>query len=158
MKRTGRSYAAGTARGSALVLRQPISFYGGVDPRTGEIIDRSHSDLGKVITGRVLVLPGGRGSSSSSSVVAEAIRLGTAPIAIILARPDPIMVVGCLVAQTLYGLYVPMIVCPIEGILDGDLVSITCEESGTAELMCERMAATAAAGREQNGVWGDPAP
>lgn len=158
MKRTGRSYAAGAAHGVALVLRQPISFYGGVDPRSGEIIDRSHPDLGKRITGHVLVIPGGRGSSSSSSVVAEAIRLGTGPIAIVLARPDPIMVIGCLVAQTLYGIYVPMIVCPIEDISDGDVVRVTCAETGTAELVREQLAGAIAAGRERSDAGPDAAP
>lgn len=134
MRRQGRAYVAGTARGPALVLRAPLSFYGGVAPDTGEIIDRSHPDLGRNVAGRILVMPAGRGSSSSSSVLAEAIRIGTGPLGIVLARPDPIMVVGCLVARKLYDLTVPMMVCAIGGVADDDVVSMECDAQGAASL------------------------
>ena len=134
MKRAGRAYAAGTATGRALVLSEPLSLFGGIAVETGRIIDNAHPDRGKIVARRILVAPGGRGSSSSSSVLAEAIRLGTAPAGIVLAHVDPILVVGCLVAQTLYGLYVPLIMCPIEGIADGDLLAIRCDQDGSAEL------------------------
>ena len=140
MRSEGRSYAPGKAAGLALVLREPLSFYGGVSAQTGSIIDRSHADVGKIITGRILVIPGGRGSSSSSSVLAEAIRLGTGPAAIVLGRPDPIMVVGCIVADLLYGLRVPLIVCGIEPFEDGDRLSVECDERGTGWLVREDMA------------------
>ena len=132
MKREGRTYAAGTAAGSALLLAAPLSFWGGVDPATGEIIDHSHPDLGRNVSGRILVMPAARGSSSASSVLAEAIRAGTGPVGIIVARADPIMVIGCLVAQKLYGLFVPMMVAPIDGIKDGDVVRIECGADGAA--------------------------
>src|SRR4051794_33023048 len=99
MQRYGRTLAAGTARADALVLREPLSFWGGVDAVTGTVIDRAHPDAGRRLTGTVLVMPGCRGSSSSSSVLAEALRLGTGPAAIVLALPDPILTVGSLVAQ-----------------------------------------------------------
>ncbi len=134
MERPGRAYAAGEAEGPALVLRAPLSFYGGVAVATGEIIDHSHPDRGRVVMGHVLVIPGGRGSSSSASVLAEAIRLRTAPLGIVLARPDPIMLVACLVAQRLYGLYLPMMVCPTEGIESGDALRIACDAAGIARL------------------------
>ncbi len=127
MEREGRAYAAGSAQGPALVLRMPLSFYGGVAAETGEIIDRSHPDLGRNIAGKMLLIPGGKGSSSSSSVLAELIRLGTGPVGIVLARPDPIMVIGCLVARLLYGRAVPIMVCPIDGIADGCMVRIDCD-------------------------------
>ena len=73
---TAQSYAAGEADAVALVLSVPLSFWGGIDVETGRIIDHSHPDLGTSITGTILVMPGGRGSSSSSSVLAEAIRRG----------------------------------------------------------------------------------
>jgi predicted aconitase with swiveling domain len=135
MKREGRAYAVGTANGRALVLREPLSLFGGIAVETGEIIDVAHPDRGRIMARRILVAPGGRGSSSSSSVLAEAIRLGTAPAGIVLAHVDPILVVGCLVAQSLYGLYVPLMVCPIEGIADGDLLAIRCDPGGSAELL-----------------------
>ena len=60
-----RASAAGDADGVALVLSQPLSFWGGIDVSTGRIIDRTHPDVGKSVTGAILVMPGGRGSSSS---------------------------------------------------------------------------------------------
>jgi uncharacterized protein len=122
--RTGRFYIAGEAQASALVLMAPLSFWGGVSAETGAIIDHSHPDLGKSVRGRVLVMPGGRGSSSSSSVLAETLRVGAGPKAIILARADPILTVGALVALSLYSVACPIVVCPIDGIASGDDVSV----------------------------------
>ena len=101
---------AGEASGSALVLDEPLSMWGGLDPATGEIIDRRHPQFGLLATGRILVMPTGRGSSSSSSVLAEAVRLGTAPAAVVLAEPDDIVLVGALVAEELYGVTCPVVV------------------------------------------------
>ncbi len=109
-------------KGRALVLAEPLSFWGGIDSATGAIIDAGHPDRGKVITGCVLVMESGRGSSSSSSVFAETIRLGTGPIAIILERADPILTTGAVVARTLYGIDCPVIVRPGHGIRDGDMI------------------------------------
>jgi uncharacterized protein len=134
MMREGRSYVAGRAEAPAMVLRAPLSFYGGVAPETGAIVDQGHPDRGRVITGHALVIPGGKGSSSSSSVLAEAIRLGTGPAAIVLGRPDPIMVIGSLVAERLYGIAVPIIACPIDGIADDDMLRVECSAEGVAML------------------------
>jgi predicted aconitase with swiveling domain len=106
----GRALIPGHAEGIALVLDEPISFWGGVDPETGNIIDRRHPQLGECVSGKVLAMPSGRGSSSSSSVLAECVRTGTAPAAILLAEPDQILVLGVLVAEELYGRTVPMFV------------------------------------------------
>lgn len=122
--RGGIFQSAGVAQGSALVLSRPLSFWGGIDAETGDVIDRSHPELGVNIAGRVLVMEGGRGSSSSSSVLAEAIRLGTSPAAILLARPDPILAVGAIVAEFLYGKAMPLVVCDIAGIGSGDQIAI----------------------------------
>lgn len=132
MERGGRGYVTGTATAPALVLRAPLSFYGGLEAATGEIISYAHPDRGQIVAGRILVLPAGKGSSSSSSVLAEAIRLGTAPAGIILGRPDAIMVIGCLVARRLYGIAVPLMVSPIDGIANGDRVAMACADDGTA--------------------------
>jgi predicted aconitase with swiveling domain len=102
----------GEAHGPALVLRQPLSLWGGLDPRTGEITDVRHPECGQLATERVLFMPSARGSSSSSSVLAEAVRRRTAPSAIILGEPDGILLVGALVAQALYGRIVPIVVAP----------------------------------------------
>lgn len=109
MELTGDAVVAGIARGPALVLSEPLSFWGGVDPRTGEIIDRHHPQAGENTTGCVLVFPHGRGSSSSSSIVAECIRAQTGPVAIVMDQPDSIVALGALVAAEMY----PDRVCPV---------------------------------------------
>ncbi|PDQ18938.1 hypothetical protein CN311_22105 [Mesorhizobium sanjuanii] len=122
--RTGIFQLAGSAQGSALVLSQPLSFWGGIDAETGDIIDHSHPGLGENVAGKILVMPSGRGSSSSSSVLAEAIRRGTAPAGILMERPDPILAVGAIVAEFLYGMSVPLVVCDISGIVSGHRIAI----------------------------------
>jgi predicted aconitase with swiveling domain len=103
---------AGEAHGDVLVLTEPISFWGGVDEQTGEIIDVHHPQHGASVARRILVMPGGRGSSSSSSVLAELIRAGAGPTAILLGERDPIIALGAAVAETLYGVTVPVLVLP----------------------------------------------
>ena len=129
-----RTYAGGEAEGPALVLSEPISLWGGVDVETGRIIDRSHPDRGRQVTGTVLVMPGGRGSSSSSSILAEAMRRGTAPAAIVLSTPDPILIVGALVAHALYGLRCPIVVCEIEGLTTGARLRVQAADTGDARV------------------------
>ena len=106
----GRSLLSGRAVGEAVVLDEPLSFWGGFDPESGAIIDRRHPQMGANLVGRILVMPSGRGSSSTSSVLAEAIRAGTAPAGIVLAEPDGIVVLGAIVARELYGITHPVLV------------------------------------------------
>jgi predicted aconitase with swiveling domain len=101
---------AGTAAGPILRLTEPLSFWGGMDVATGCVIDQHHPQVGICLTGAILVMPAGRGSSSSSSVLAEAIYAATAPAAIILSEPDVIVALGALVAKELYGLVCPVVV------------------------------------------------
>lgn len=100
----------GTASGPLMVLSEPLSFWGGVDPATGAIIDRSHPAVGESVAGTVLYMPYGRGSSSSASVIAETIRNGAGPLGFILGEPDEIVVTGVFVANALYGTRVPVMV------------------------------------------------
>jgi predicted aconitase/predicted aconitase with swiveling domain len=88
---------------TALLLDAPLSLWGGLDPTTGDIIDQRHPQWGRNVSGRVLVMPVGKGSSSASSILLEAVRLGTAPAAIVLAEPDAILALGAAVARELYG-------------------------------------------------------
>ncbi|MFN2417390.1 MAG: aconitase X swivel domain-containing protein [Candidatus Limnocylindria bacterium] len=97
-------------RGRVLVLDEGLSLWGGMDPATGELIDAHHPQRGVRLTGRVVVMPSGRGSSSSASVLAEAVRAGTAPAAILLDAPDMILSIGSMVAEELYGVLVPVVV------------------------------------------------
>jgi uncharacterized protein len=102
----------GTAVGELLRLTEPLSLWGGLDPETGLVVDRNHPQLGMSVTDAILAMPHGRGSSSSSSILAEALRLGTAPAGFVLASPDSILVIGSLVATRLYGTVCP-IVCGV---------------------------------------------
>ena len=120
----GRALVAGDAAGPALVLEAPLSLWGGMDPHSGRLTDHHHPQHGASLTGRVLVMPSGRGSSSSSSVLAESIRLGTAPLAILLSEPDDILVLGALVADYLYDRTCPIVVLPGGAIATGDLVEV----------------------------------
>ncbi len=126
----GRTLVPGEARGPALVLSEPLSFWGGLDPATGAIIDVRHPQRGAVLTGTVLVMPGGRGSSSSSSVLAEAIRARTAPAAILLTEPDPIIALGAIVARELYGVSIPIVVLQVNDVRTGSEVSVSAREDG----------------------------
>ncbi len=123
----GRPLLAGQAEGVALVLTEPLSFWGGLDQASGLIIDERHPQHGADVTGRVLVMSGGRGSSSSSSVLAEAIRLGHGPAAIVLAEADEIVVLGALIVELLDGVTRPVIQLPAEDhghLRTGDRVTI----------------------------------
>ena len=119
-----RTLVAGEARGPALILVEPLSFWGGVDPATGDIVDVHHPQCDATVAGRVLVMPSGRGSSSSSSVLAECIRAGTAPAAIVLGEADPILALGAIVARELYGRTIPVVVAPGAAIRTGELVRV----------------------------------
>ena len=124
----GRVLVPGEAVGRALVLGEPLSLWGGLDPATGLLIDAHHPQRGADLTGRVLAMPAGRGSSSSSSVLAEAARTGHAPAAILVTEPDLILAVGAAVAGELYAKAVPVLVVEPEqlrSIPDGATVSIT---------------------------------
>lgn len=122
---TAAALTHGSAAGPALVLSAPLSLWGGIDVETGCVIDRSHPDLGACITGRILFMPGGRGSSSSSSVLAEVVRRGTGPLAVVLSSPDPILTVGSLVAESLYGIRCPIVVAQVPEIRTGAHVQVT---------------------------------
>lgn len=86
-------------RADLLKLDAPISFWGGVDPTTGTIIDVRHPQHGQCVAGRLLALPGAIGSSSSSSVLLELTRAGKAPAAILMVEPDAILLLGLVVAR-----------------------------------------------------------
>jgi predicted aconitase with swiveling domain len=131
----GRVLAPGVAEGTALRLDEPLSFWGGVDPATGAIIDARHPQRGVSVTGRVLVMPSVRGSSSSSSVLAETVRAGCAPAAILLGEPDLILAVGAAVAEELYGVRIPIVhlaTADLASITDGAMVTV--DEGGAVTL------------------------
>lgn len=127
----GHVLAPGDAAGPALVLDEPLSLWGGMDPGTGRLIDAHHPQHGALIAGRVLVMASARGSSSSSSILAEAVRAGTEPAAVLLGEPELILAVGAAVAEELYGRRVPIVVLTPDDlgqIPDG--AAVTIEEGG----------------------------
>ncbi len=92
----------GEVSGELLVGRAPISFWGGYDPATGTIIDRRHPLAGTVASGRILAIPGTRGSSTTTAILLEAIRAGTAPAAIVTAGVDGFVALAAIVAEELF--------------------------------------------------------
>jgi len=125
----GRAMVAGQASGQVLRLDEPLSFWGGLDPATGRIIDRRHPQVGQSVTDLVLVMPSGRGSSSGSSTLCEAVRAGTGPAAILMGEPDEIVALGAVVADEIYGRLVPVVVLPADRF--GDLpTGVRVEVSG----------------------------
>ena len=99
----------GMVTAEALVLETPVSFWGGFDPMTGIILEASHPQRGQAIIGKALVMPYAKGSSGTPAGVAESIRVGTGPAAIVLGQPDANIAVGAKVASQLYGIDVPVI-------------------------------------------------
>jgi predicted aconitase with swiveling domain len=86
-------------QGQALVMTAPISFWGGIDPRSGRVADVRHPQHGETIAGKVLFLPGTIGSSSASAVLLELVHAGCAPAAIVIHEPDAILLLGLIVAR-----------------------------------------------------------
>ncbi len=103
----GRSLHPGRARARLVRLEQPLSLWGGVD-LTGSVVEARHPQYGVSLAGRVVLLTVGRGSSSSTAMLAELIRVGFAPAALLLAECDTILVTGALVAAEMYGRSMPI--------------------------------------------------
>jgi predicted aconitase with swiveling domain len=130
---------SGEGSGTLLLLDEPLSFWGGTDRKTGLIIDAHHPQHGTSIAGRVLVMDASRGSSSSSSVLAEQLRAGVGPAAILLTARDAIVALGALAAAELYGTRMPLAMldagaaATLRG-LSGPmpLASVTARADGTA--------------------------
>ena len=115
----GRAIWRGWARGEALVSNQPISFYGGVDPETGKIVEKGHELEGRSIAGKILAFPYGKGSTVGSYIILRLKRRGIAPKAIVNLRCEPIIAVGAIIAE------IPTIdKIDISMIRDGDLVEV----------------------------------
>jgi predicted aconitase with swiveling domain len=128
MRIAGLALVPGHAAGAICRLREPLSFWGGYESRTGTIIDRRHPDHGRSCAGQILMMRASRGSSSGSSVLAEAIRAATAPLGIILAERDAIVTVGAMVALELY-----QRACPVVLLADADWDTVAAARSVSIE-------------------------
>lgn len=105
----GRVIIPGEARGPALVGNEPLSFWGGYDWKTGEIIDRRHMLSGAIAKDKILAIPFTRGSSTTTAVLLEAIRAKTAPAAILTTDTDFFFALASVVAEELYAAALPLI-------------------------------------------------
>ena len=131
----GHAVVPGEARGRVVLSHEPLSFWGGLNPETGEIIDRRHDRSGEIVTDKVFVFPTGKGSSTGSAVLMESVRARTAPAAIVNVTADPILALGAIVADELYGEVVPIVTISQEdfdAVQDGD--ELTLDRSGTISL------------------------
>lgn len=122
MKLKGHVVSKGQASGPALVSKAAISFLGGVDPKTGVVIEKGHPLFGKSVKGTVLVFPGGKGSTVGSYVIYQLRKNGVAPAAMINVRAEPIVAVGAIISG------IPMVdrlgQNPVETIKDGETVTV----------------------------------
>jgi len=122
----GRAIWRGKTRGQALASSQPISFYGGVDPSSGKVVEEGHELEGERIAGKILVFPYGKGSTVGSYILLRLKRRGLAPRAIINLRCEPIIAVGAIIAEipTIDSIDIAMIKTGDLIEVDGDLVRI----------------------------------
>ena len=95
----GRKIVGGRAEGVALVSRDPVSFYGGIDPVTGVVTEPGHAVEGECVTGKVFVFPTGKGSTVGSYVIYRMAKLGTAPAAIVNLETEAILATGCVISD-----------------------------------------------------------
>ncbi len=117
--------SSGSASGPALVSREPISFLGTVDPETGEVVDPKHQLFGEHIGGKVLIFPGGKGSTVGSYVIYQLKKRGVAPAAMINIRSEPIVAVGAIISG------IPLVdgvSAEILDLEDGTLVTVNADD------------------------------
>jgi len=120
----GRKIAPGRADGEALVTSMGISFYGGVDPETGKVVEKGHTLEGESIAGKVLVFPTGKGSTVGSYTLFRLKKAGNAPAAILNAESETITAVGCIISG------IPCVDhLPIEKIMTGNQIRVDAESA-----------------------------
>ena len=105
----GTWLVSGNIAGEVVKLDEPLSFWGGFDTATGCVIDRSHPQHGACLTGKVVAMPGSRGSSGSPGVLGESLRRGTGPAALLVTKADVNLVAGAITAEALYGVSCPIL-------------------------------------------------
>jgi Cys-tRNA(Pro)/Cys-tRNA(Cys) deacylase len=138
----GKVVIPGEARGTALVSREPLSFWGGYDWQTGEIIDRRHELSGSHASGAILAIPFTRGSSTTTAVLLEAIRAGTAPAAILTTGVDFFFSLASVVADELYSSILPLIALDEQDfklLQTGDEIHVTMDGRITVNKMVTKL-------------------
>ncbi len=114
----GRTLSEGEGAGPAIVLTATLSLWGGVDPRTGVIIDPHHPQVGTNLAGKVVLLPGCHGSCAGATIVLESLRRNTSPVAWLLTQPTQILLVGALIAEELYQIRLPVVLLDSGSVAD----------------------------------------
>ncbi|MER0238924.1 aconitase X [Fulvimarina sp. MAC8] len=104
-----RNILAGRGQGDVLALDEPLSFWGGVDPMDGRIVDVHHPQNGETVCGKVLIMPTSRGSCSGSGVFLDLALAGKAPTALVFAGPEDVLTLGALVAAEMFGVIIPVV-------------------------------------------------
>ncbi|SED28596.1 predicted aconitase subunit 1 [Rhodobacter sp. 24-YEA-8] len=99
----------GTAKGRVLASDEPLSFWGGVDPATSKVIDAHHPLHGETLAGRVLVMPGTRGSCTGSGVLLDMALNGLAPAALVFREPEDVVTLGAMIAAEMFGVALPVL-------------------------------------------------
>lgn len=99
MRLVGRAIFEGSAEGEALVSSSPMSFYGGVDPESGEVVERGHELQGKSVKGKVLVFPSGKGSTVGSYILYRLAKNGVGPKGIVNSKCETIVAVGAIISE-----------------------------------------------------------
>ena len=126
MRLKGRKVVGGYAEGEALVSRDPVSFYGGVNPETGVVTEPGHAVEGRSISGKVFVFPTGKGSTVGSYVIYRMKKLGTAPAALVNVETEAIIATGCVISG------IPLVdnldADPLEALKDGMLLRVRADE------------------------------
>lgn len=126
---TGRKISPGSAEGEALVTSMGISFYGGVDPESGRVVEKGHALEGQSIAGKVLVFPTGKGSTVGSYTLYRLKKAGLAPAAIVNAEAETITAVGCIISE------IPCVDhIPIEQLTNGTRLRVDAER-GAVEIL-----------------------
>jgi len=126
MKLRGRKVVGGYAEGEAIVSSEPVSFFGGIDPQTGIVVERGHALEGECITGKVFIFPSGKGSTVGSYVIYRMKKVGTAPVAIINRETEEIIATGCVMSG------IPLVDeldrDPLEALKDGVFMRVMADE------------------------------
>ena len=131
MQFKARKIYQGKAQGEALVTSMGISFFGGVDPETGVVVEKDHQLEGNSISGKVLVFPTGKGSTVGSYTLYRLKRAGKAPLAIVNAECETITAVGCIISE------IPCVdQIELEQIKTGDIVLVDGDE-GIVEIIAQ---------------------
>ncbi|MEA4956468.1 hypothetical protein SDC9_17813 [bioreactor metagenome] len=115
-----RTISKGKAKGELIVSNELLSFLGGVNPKTGEVIDPNHELKGKFINDKILFIPGGKGSTVGSYVIFQMKKNNVAPLAIICLNAEPIIATGAIISD------IPMVDSPdsTDKLLDGIEVEV----------------------------------